>query len=52
MELSAYSDENSLNSYIRNRICRYVTMAELTIQIPDELLERLEPLRNRLPELY
>jgi hypothetical protein len=26
-------------------------MAELTIQIPDELAERLEPLRNRLPEL-
>lgn len=26
-------------------------MAELTIQIPDELAERLEPLRNCLPEL-
>jgi hypothetical protein len=26
-------------------------MAELTIQIPDELAKRLEPLRNRLPEL-
>ena len=26
-------------------------MAELTIQISDELAERLEPLRNRLPEL-
>lgn len=26
-------------------------MAELTIQIPDELAQRLEPLRNRLPEL-
>jgi len=26
-------------------------MAELTIQIPDELAERLEPLRSRLPEL-
>jgi hypothetical protein len=26
-------------------------MAELTIQIPDELAERLEPLRHRLPEL-
>jgi hypothetical protein len=26
-------------------------MAELTIQIPDELAERLEPLRGRLPEL-
>lgn len=26
-------------------------MAELTIQIPDELAKRLEPLSNRLPEL-
>lgn len=26
-------------------------MAELTIQIPDELAQRLEPFRNRLPEL-
>ncbi|PSN20819.1 hypothetical protein C7271_00380 [filamentous cyanobacterium CCP5] len=26
-------------------------MAELTIQIPDELAEQLEPLRDRLPEL-
>lgn len=26
-------------------------MAELIIQIPDELADRLEPLRNRLPEL-
>jgi len=26
-------------------------MAELTIQIPDELAQRLEPLRKRLPEL-
>jgi hypothetical protein len=26
-------------------------MAELTIQISDELAQRLEPLRNRLPEL-
>lgn len=26
-------------------------MAELTIQIPDELAQRLEPIRNRLPEL-
>jgi predicted transcriptional regulator len=26
-------------------------MAELTIQIPDELAQRLEPLHNRLPEL-
>ncbi len=26
-------------------------MAELTIQIPDELAKRLEPLQNRLPEL-
>lgn len=26
-------------------------MAELNIQIPDELAERLEPIRNRLPEL-
>ncbi|MBD1834246.1 hypothetical protein H6F61_16475 [Cyanobacteria bacterium FACHB-472] len=26
-------------------------MAELTIQIPDELAERLEPIRSRLPEL-
>lgn len=26
-------------------------MAELTIQIPDELAKRLEPLRDRLPEL-
>ena len=26
-------------------------MAELTIQIPDELAERLEPLCSRLPEL-
>jgi len=26
-------------------------MAELTIQIPDELAQRLEPLRNHLPEL-
>jgi hypothetical protein len=26
-------------------------MAELTIQIPDELATRLEPLRERLPEL-
>jgi len=26
-------------------------MAELTIQIPDELAQRLEPLRSRLPEL-
>ncbi|MBW4593384.1 MAG: hypothetical protein KME46_10800 [Brasilonema angustatum HA4187-MV1] len=26
-------------------------MAELTIHIPDELLSRLEPLQNRLPEL-
>ncbi|MEH2210635.1 hypothetical protein [Nostoc sp.] len=26
-------------------------MAEFTIQIPDELAERLEPLQNRLPEL-
>ncbi len=26
-------------------------MAELTIQIPDELAARLEPLRERLPEL-
>ncbi|MBO3458410.1 hypothetical protein G7B40_025380 [Aetokthonos hydrillicola Thurmond2011] len=26
-------------------------MAQLTIQIPDELAERLEPLQNRLPEL-
>ncbi|PSN10499.1 hypothetical protein C7293_27845 [filamentous cyanobacterium CCT1] len=26
-------------------------MAELTIQIPDELAERLKSLRNRLPEL-
>jgi len=26
-------------------------MAELTIQIPDELAQRLEPLQNRLPEL-
>ena len=26
-------------------------MAELTIQIPDELAERLEPLRNQLPTL-
>ena len=28
-----------------------VTMAELTIQISDELAQRLEPLQNRLPEL-
>ncbi|EDX73610.1 hypothetical protein MC7420_3784 [Coleofasciculus chthonoplastes PCC 7420] len=26
-------------------------MAELTIQVPDELAQRLEPLRERLPEL-
>jgi hypothetical protein len=26
-------------------------MAELTIQIPDELAQRLEPIRSRLPEL-
>ncbi|MBF2018311.1 MAG: hypothetical protein IGS23_24560 [Rivularia sp. T60_A2020_040] len=26
-------------------------MAELTIQIPDELAQRLQPLQNRLPEL-
>lgn len=26
-------------------------MAELTIQIPDELAQQLEPLRNQLPEL-
>lgn len=26
-------------------------MAELTIQVPDELAQRLEPLKNRLPEL-
>jgi len=26
-------------------------MAELTIQVPDELAQRLEPLRDRLPEL-
>ncbi|GAB4194653.1 MAG: hypothetical protein Fur006_40560 [Coleofasciculaceae cyanobacterium] len=26
-------------------------MAELTIQVPDELAQRLEPFRNRLPEL-
>ena len=26
-------------------------MAQLTIQIPDELASRLEPLRDRLPEL-
>ncbi len=26
-------------------------MAQLTIQIPDELAQRLEPLQNRLPEL-
>ncbi|HEY9652336.1 MAG TPA: hypothetical protein V6C95_16885 [Coleofasciculaceae cyanobacterium] len=26
-------------------------MAELTIQVPDELAQRLEPLRSRLPEL-
>lgn len=26
-------------------------MAQLTIQIPDELAKRLEPLQNRLPEL-
>jgi hypothetical protein len=26
-------------------------MAELTIQISDELAQRLEPLQNRLPEL-
>ncbi len=26
-------------------------MAELTIQIPDNLAQRLEPLQNRLPEL-
>jgi hypothetical protein len=26
-------------------------VAKLTIQIPDELAERLEPLQNRLPEL-
>jgi len=26
-------------------------MVELTIQIPDELAQRLEPLQNRLPEL-
>ena len=26
-------------------------MAELTIQVPDELAQRLEPYRNRLPEL-
>ncbi|MDM9383489.1 hypothetical protein QUB80_22640 [Chlorogloeopsis sp. ULAP01] len=26
-------------------------MAKLTIQIPDELAQRLEPLQNRLPEL-
>jgi hypothetical protein len=28
-----------------------IVMAELTIQISDELAARLEPLRNRLPEL-
>jgi hypothetical protein len=26
-------------------------MATITIQIPDELAQRLEPLQNRLPEL-
>lgn len=26
-------------------------MAELTIQVPDELAQRLEPLKDRLPEL-
>lgn len=26
-------------------------MAELTIQVPDELAQRLQPLQNRLPEL-
>jgi hypothetical protein len=26
-------------------------MAQLTIQIPDELASRLEPLRERIPEL-
>ncbi|MFN6565145.1 MAG: hypothetical protein RMY28_035835 [Nostoc sp. ChiSLP01] len=26
-------------------------MAQLTIQIPDDLAQRLEPLQNRLPEL-
>ncbi|MEQ9668364.1 hypothetical protein [Coleofasciculus sp. G2-EDA-02] len=26
-------------------------MAELTIHVPDELAQRLEPLRDRLPEL-
>jgi hypothetical protein len=26
-------------------------MAELTIQVPDELAQRLEPFRDRLPEL-
>jgi hypothetical protein len=28
-----------------------MAMAELIIQIPDELAQRLEPLQNRLPEL-
>ncbi|GFE68529.1 hypothetical protein [Chroococcus sp. FPU101] len=27
------------------------TMAELTIQIPDELAEQLEPLRDHIPQL-
>ena len=26
-------------------------MATITLQIPDELAQRLEPLQNRLPEL-
>ena len=32
-------------------LARVMVMAELTIQIPDELAERLEPLRNQLPAL-
>lgn len=31
--------------------CPRVYMAELTIHIPDELAQRLEPLHSRLPEL-
>lgn len=27
-------------------------MAQLTIQVPDELAQRLEPLQSRLPELF
>jgi|GEM_PF-3893643 len=49
--LSNHCSIDHAPNQITAKIAKTLPMVELTIQISDELAQRLEPLQNRLPEL-